>query len=275
MPRIPLIARADEVPVAHRDVWTRIAKSRGSVVGPFAALLHSPVLADRTAELGAYIRFDSTLSAIDRELVILSVARVFDCRFEWAYHVREARKAGVRTEAITAAIADAALIVACVGCCCGHAERGGPTFVKRMNEVERDLTAPYVRPKDAATLILVDRSGPLPKVLLGKRHERGRTLRSVHGRLGSAARVERPRRGVDRPLRAGLLERVEPRRGHHDRADSSSGASAIISISTSAPLGRALTAIVERAGSDFLVANGAHDLAEEENPGGQSTSSIF
>ena len=44
-------------------------------------------------------------------------------------------------------------------------------FVNRMNEVERDLTAPYVRPKDAATLILVDRSGPVPKVLLGKRHE--------------------------------------------------------------------------------------------------------
>ena len=43
-------------------------------------------------------------------------------------------------------------------------------FVKRMNEVERDLAAPYVRPKDAATLILVDRSGPLPKVLLGKQH---------------------------------------------------------------------------------------------------------
>lgn len=102
MPRIPLIAHADEVPIAHREVWTRIAKSRGSVVGPFAALLHSPVLADRTAELGAYIRFDSALSAVDRELVILSVARVFDCRFEWAYHVREARKAGVRAEAIAA-----------------------------------------------------------------------------------------------------------------------------------------------------------------------------
>jgi 4-carboxymuconolactone decarboxylase len=102
MPRIPLIARADEVPPAHRDVWARIAKSRGSVVGPFAALLHSPVLADRTAELGAYIRFDSTLSPIDRELVILSVARIFDCRFEWAYHVREARKAGVRAETIAA-----------------------------------------------------------------------------------------------------------------------------------------------------------------------------
>ncbi len=44
-------------------------------------------------------------------------------------------------------------------------------FVKRMNEVERDLSSPYVRPKDAATLILVDRAGRVPKVLLGKRHQ--------------------------------------------------------------------------------------------------------
>jgi len=43
-------------------------------------------------------------------------------------------------------------------------------FVRRMNEVERDLSSPYVRPKDASTLILVDRSGSVPKVLLGKRH---------------------------------------------------------------------------------------------------------
>lgn len=102
MARIPLITRADEMAPAHRDVWMRIAKSRGSVVGPFAALLHSPVLADRTAELGAYIRFDSALSAMDRELVILSVARMLDCHFEWAYHVREARKAGVSAETIAA-----------------------------------------------------------------------------------------------------------------------------------------------------------------------------
>ena len=45
-------------------------------------------------------------------------------------------------------------------------------FVERMNEMERDLTAPYVVPKDAATLILVDRTGRVPKVLLGKRHAR-------------------------------------------------------------------------------------------------------
>jgi 8-oxo-dGTP pyrophosphatase MutT (NUDIX family) len=31
---------------------------------------------------------------------------------------------------------------------------------------------PYYRPKDAATLILVDRAGPIPKVLVGKRHDK-------------------------------------------------------------------------------------------------------
>ena len=31
---------------------------------------------------------------------------------------------------------------------------------------------PNVTPKDASTLILLDRSGPSPKVLMGKRHQR-------------------------------------------------------------------------------------------------------
>src|SRR5260221_3010173 len=31
---------------------------------------------------------------------------------------------------------------------------------------------PYFRPKDAATLILVDRSASVPKVLVGKRHDK-------------------------------------------------------------------------------------------------------
>ena len=30
---------------------------------------------------------------------------------------------------------------------------------------------PYYRPKDAATLILVDRAGSIPKVLVGRRHD--------------------------------------------------------------------------------------------------------
>lgn len=35
-----------------------------------------------------------------------------------------------------------------------------------------DVRLPYLRPKDSATLILIDRSGTVPKVLLGRRHSK-------------------------------------------------------------------------------------------------------
>jgi 8-oxo-dGTP pyrophosphatase MutT (NUDIX family) len=41
-----------------------------------------------------------------------------------------------------------------------------------LTAAERERKSPNVRPKDAATLMLVDRSGPVPKVLLGKRHHK-------------------------------------------------------------------------------------------------------
>lgn len=45
-------------------------------------------------------------------------------------------------------------------------------LAKFMTDTEREQSYPNVRPKDAATLILVDRSGKTPKVLLGKRHHK-------------------------------------------------------------------------------------------------------
>jgi 8-oxo-dGTP pyrophosphatase MutT (NUDIX family) len=42
---------------------------------------------------------------------------------------------------------------------------------EKREEKEAD-NHPYYRPKDAATLILVDRSGPIPKVLVGRRHDK-------------------------------------------------------------------------------------------------------
>src|ERR1700759_3631721 len=43
--------------------------------------------------------------------------------------------------------------------------------VEKPEEKEAD-PHPYYRPRDAATLILIDRSGPVPKVLVGKRHDK-------------------------------------------------------------------------------------------------------
>src|SRR5947209_6422882 len=94
-----------------------------------------------------------------------------------------------------------------------HAERieRMNRFVKRMNEVERDLTSPYVRPKDAATLILVDRTGPAAKVLLGKRHMRHKFMPGRY--VFPGGRVDRADRSmpVARPLDPATLTHLMKR----------------------------------------------------------------
>lgn len=102
MARGPLVTSKADLAPAHHAIFEAIARSRGAVAGPFTVLLHSPELARRTADLGAYVRFESGLPPRDRELAVLALARAMDCRFEWAAHVKEARRAGVREDAIAA-----------------------------------------------------------------------------------------------------------------------------------------------------------------------------
>jgi 8-oxo-dGTP pyrophosphatase MutT (NUDIX family) len=47
---------------------------------------------------------------------------------------------------------------------------------ERLTRTARDQSNPNVRPRDSATLILIDRTHAVPKVLLGRRHERHRFL---------------------------------------------------------------------------------------------------
>jgi 8-oxo-dGTP pyrophosphatase MutT (NUDIX family) len=46
----------------------------------------------------------------------------------------------------------------------------GQRMTERMTKSERDQTSPDSEPRDAATLMLIDRTGDKPKVLLGRRH---------------------------------------------------------------------------------------------------------
>jgi 8-oxo-dGTP pyrophosphatase MutT (NUDIX family) len=82
-----------------------------------------------------------------------------------------------------------------------------------MNEVERDLSHPYVRPRDAATLILVDRSGPAPKVLLGKRHQRHKFMPGRYvfpgGRVDPVDRLMPVARPLDPAALAQLMKRLQ------------------------------------------------------------------
>src|ERR1700694_2547398 len=43
-------------------------------------------------------------------------------------------------------------------------------LTEQLTRTERDQSFPKLRPKDAATIILIDRSGAEPKVLMGRRH---------------------------------------------------------------------------------------------------------
>jgi len=47
---------------------------------------------------------------------------------------------------------------------------------ERLTRTIRDQSFPNLRPRDSATLILIDRASGAPKVLLGRRHERHRFL---------------------------------------------------------------------------------------------------
>jgi 4-carboxymuconolactone decarboxylase len=102
VPRIAEVTEREALPADQQPIFDTIAESRGRVGPPFSVLLHSAEVAGRIAHLGAYLRFDSPISAQDRELAILTAAREADCSFEFAGHARLARDAGVRDAAIEA-----------------------------------------------------------------------------------------------------------------------------------------------------------------------------
>lgn len=84
-------------------------------------------------------------------------------------------------------------------------------FVRRMNEVERDQSFIGIRPRDAATLILIDRSEPTPKVLLGKRHDRHKFMPGKFvfpgGAIDASDKLMPVARGLDGAAERHLLQR--------------------------------------------------------------------
>jgi len=75
---------------------------RKGVYGPFLPLLRSPVLLERVASVGEYLRFQSVLEPRIRELATCAAARHVGNQFEWVMHAPLAIAAGVSAEAIEA-----------------------------------------------------------------------------------------------------------------------------------------------------------------------------
>ncbi|UTV28577.1 carboxymuconolactone decarboxylase family protein [Photobacterium atrarenae] len=93
--RLPYYDQPEGLDPAGRRIYDQIHHSRGHVVGVFALLLNSPPLAEYTADLGGYLRFDTQLPPPVKELVILTTLREHLCQFEWAAHETFAQTAGI------------------------------------------------------------------------------------------------------------------------------------------------------------------------------------
>ncbi|MGR6923398.1 carboxymuconolactone decarboxylase family protein [[Actinomadura] parvosata] len=75
---------------------------QGGLTGPFNAMLLSPPVGDPLQELGAAVRYRSTLTDRARELAILVVAGHHDSAFERAAHEPIARELGFSEEQLQA-----------------------------------------------------------------------------------------------------------------------------------------------------------------------------
>ena len=81
-------------------------------------------------------------------------------------------------------------------------------LAKELLEDESYFTLPNLRPRDAATLILIDNSGSIPKVLLGKRHHGHKFLPGKYVFPGGRLEPSDQRMAAARPLDRHAEERL-------------------------------------------------------------------
>jgi AhpD family alkylhydroperoxidase len=95
------------VPAANFDpvLQKRLEELWGKPVNLYRALGNHPALTAAWTEFANAIRHDSRTPRALRELMILRTAQIARSEYEWAHHLRMARKAGV-DEARIASLAD-------------------------------------------------------------------------------------------------------------------------------------------------------------------------
>lgn len=101
MPPIP----AEKMTEAQKKAVAEFTAARGSVTGPWIALLRSPEIVNRARGLSDYLRFNSSLPPRLSEFVILITAREWAQPYEWNAHHALALKGGLNPE-IAKAVAE-------------------------------------------------------------------------------------------------------------------------------------------------------------------------
>ncbi|SVD09212.1 uncharacterized protein METZ01_LOCUS362066 [marine metagenome] len=101
MARLPAITR-DQLSADEHEYFDSIVGTRGSIRGPYGVLLHSPKLAARVADTGAFVRYEFTIPESLKETVIIATAREMRSQYEFSAHAKLARVAGVSDNTIKA-----------------------------------------------------------------------------------------------------------------------------------------------------------------------------
>ena len=86
----------------QKKVAAELSSSRGSVRGPFGAMLRSPELADCMQKVGQYVRFKCGLDQRLNRLAGMLATRHWCNQYEWNGHVPYALKAGMAQTVIDA-----------------------------------------------------------------------------------------------------------------------------------------------------------------------------
>lgn len=107
-------SRPEELDASRRAVYDAIAAgprakgpfqlldAEGRLEGPFNAMLVSPGLGLALQELGAAVRYRTSLSGRAREIAILALAELRRSDFEWYAHERVGRGAGLSDDEMAA-----------------------------------------------------------------------------------------------------------------------------------------------------------------------------
>ena len=102
MPRLPEIRSKDKLPADKQDIIDYLVQTRGAVSNGFSVLLNSPEAASRIAQLGTFVRFESSLPGQIRELAALTASVEMGNPYERTIHTRDALKEGAGQATIDA-----------------------------------------------------------------------------------------------------------------------------------------------------------------------------
>ena len=109
MSRLPYL-KHDALDESGHALWDSLATTRGAaivndeggLIGPFNAWVTAPEVGARLADLGAVLRFGTSIDRRLLELAIITIGARWQAEFEWWAHSRMAKEHGVTRDVIDA-----------------------------------------------------------------------------------------------------------------------------------------------------------------------------